>query len=107
MAAFDNFGLEKQASAFSSSLTIFRDLRQARVGYFERAMYGNCNNLQIFVHNPGNTVVKQSTHRPKIEGLNPATSTGKDKKSKITFADLTQFRGKLPIFSIKIFLFIK
>ena len=29
-----------------------------------------------------------------IEGLNPATSTGKDKKSKITFADLTQFRGK-------------
>jgi hypothetical protein len=52
-------------------------------------------------------VVKQSTHRPKIEGLNPAKDKGKDKKSKITFADLTQrqitniFNQNFPIYQVK------
>jgi hypothetical protein len=31
---------------------------------------------------PGSTVVEYSTHNPKIEGLNPTTGTGEEKKVK-------------------------
>jgi hypothetical protein len=36
----------------------------------------------------GSTVVKHSTHNPKIEGLNPTPGTGREKKGKKVYNTL-------------------